>query len=165
MKKKVLLMLLVMTMLAGCGKTPAAETETQDHTDTETTVETETADPYRDELPEMDFGGEAVSIAVWNHDDVVGEFHAEELTGEVVNDAVYNRNLAVENRLNMKMDLRLVNSGDMNSVNNTIEDAVIAGDASYDMMSSPTVSCVYTAAGNVLLDLTELENLNLDKLY
>ena len=165
MKKKVLLMLLVMAMLSGCGKTTTAETETETQPDTETPVETETADPYRDELPEMDFNGEAVSIAVWNHDDVVGEFHAEEITGELVNDAVYNRNLAVENRLNMNMDIRLINEGAIDSVDDTVTAAVIAGDSSYDMMSSPTVSCVYTAAGNVLLDLTELENLNLDKPY
>ena len=95
MKKKVLLMMLVMAMLAGCGKTPVAETEEQQNTETETAAQTEQDDPYRDDLPEMDFNGEGVSIAVWNHDDVVGEFHAEELSGEVVNDAVYNRNLAV----------------------------------------------------------------------
>ena len=165
MKKKLLLMLLAAVLLAGCRKDPVSENDVQTETETEAAVETEITDPFRDELPEMDFDGASVSIAVWNHDDVVGEFHTEEITGEAVNDAVYNRNLAVENRMNMKMDIRLVNSGDMNSVNNTIEDAVIAGDASYDMMSSPTVSCVYTAAGNVLLDLTELENLNLDKPY
>ncbi|MBQ4605453.1 MAG: hypothetical protein IJB15_02030 [Clostridia bacterium] len=165
MKKKILLMMLVMAMLAGCGKTPVAETEEQQNTETETAAQTEQDDPYRDDLPEMDFNGEGVSIAVWNHDDVVGEFHAEELSGEVVNDAVYNRNLAVENRLNMKMDIRLINSDQIDGVDDTIEAAVTAGDSSYDMMCSPTVSCVYTAAGNVLLDLTELENLNLDKPY
>ena len=120
MKKKVLLMMLVMAMLAGCGKTPAAETEEQQNTETETAAQTEQDDPYRDDLPEMDFNGEGVSIAVWNHDDVVGEFHAEELSGEVVNDAVYNRNLAVENRLNMKMDIRLINSDQIDGVDDTI---------------------------------------------
>ena len=52
----------------------------------------------KDDLPELDFGGQQVAVLYWS-DVENAEFDVEELTGEIVNDAIYQRNIDVEDRL------------------------------------------------------------------
>ena len=51
---------------------------------------------------QSDFAGEEVCLISGDH--VQYEYMIEEVTGEVVNDAVFERNLAVEALLNMKFN-------------------------------------------------------------
>ena len=79
------------------------------------TAETETAETEagltRDDLPDdLDFDGETITIHIRNGDNgnpegnCVMEMTVEELNGELLNDAIYNRNLAVNERLNVQID-------------------------------------------------------------
>ena len=84
--------------LIACGSGEAPET---------TPVSTDTADADTEPayaLPEADWDGHNFHILVhgnsesgWDKND----FHAEELTGELLNDAVFERNAAVEERYNV----------------------------------------------------------------
>ena len=60
----------------------------------------------KDSLPDdLDFGGATLHFYTRGGDrDTLMEFEAEELNGEVVNDAVYARNLAAQERLNISLD-------------------------------------------------------------
>ncbi|MBP3293011.1 MAG: hypothetical protein J6N32_04595, partial [Clostridia bacterium] len=81
----------------------------------------------KDSLPEtMDFGGTEVRVFSRGGDkDTLMEFSAEEMTGDVVNDAVFTRNLAVQERLNVKMNLILDNTLSRHSgAGNTIRASV-----------------------------------------
>ncbi|MBQ8641008.1 MAG: hypothetical protein IJ480_02225 [Clostridia bacterium] len=104
MKKTAVLLALLMlaSSLAGCSDN-AAETETQ-AADT-VAVETEPAETeIPDDLPDMDYGGADYRIytreCCASHSDGV---YMPEQTGDVVSDAVYNRNLTVEERFNVKI--------------------------------------------------------------
>lgn len=112
--KKATILLLVLAMIAAsvsaCGS--SAETETQ--TATDTTMGQDTTDPAKettelearaaisDDLPEKDFGGRNFTVLCVT-DSTEKYLVAEEQTGEGVNDAVYARNLTVDERYNAKV--------------------------------------------------------------
>ena len=99
--------MLIPTMFA-CGgdggKKPA------DTTAAETTVPEETAPTHDangfllDDIPEdIDFDGTTVNILKWNHYESK-DFNVEEENGEILNDALYNRNRTAEERLNVVLE-------------------------------------------------------------
>ena len=91
-------------LLAGCGDSTPADTTAAAVQEQEMTA---SAGP-RDGLPEdLDFGGTEVKIhaGLWMGitSDPLSEYYVEEATGDVVDDAVFNRNRTVEDRLNVKL--------------------------------------------------------------
>lgn len=124
MKKKISLflacLLALSAVLAGCS-------ETKEQTSPAETQASAAADPatgasdgdgageeygfLHDDLPaDLDFEGETITIHIRNGDNgnpqgnCVMEMTVEELNGELLNDAIYNRNIAVNERLNVKID-------------------------------------------------------------
>ena len=109
-------LLLSLLILAACGKN-AAEAEPQDQVQAQPDPgqvqtqpeEPETERPYYD-TKGADYGG--ASFGIWNFDNVTAtgwigipfDLFVDELTGDVLNDAVYERNLDVEKRLNISSD-------------------------------------------------------------
>ena len=109
-------MLLALPGFMGCG---AAETETTAAAAADTAPETETAvettrAETKDNLPEIDLGGITVPILYRGCPADVIEIYAEELTGEPVSDAIYNRNLSVCERLNIQFDFSYIFSNTHN---------------------------------------------------
>jgi len=103
MKKLSFLMALLMlsASLAGCSDTGA---ETESLTADTAAAETEPAETeIPDDLPDMDYGGADYRIytrqCCASHADGV---YMPEQTGDVVSDAVYDRNLDIEERFNIK---------------------------------------------------------------
>lgn len=100
-----LLSSVVMSAFAGCAadtkETESESKETATVADSESTQESEseTENEIRDDLPELDYAGADVNILTRDFERYKNELTVEELTGDVVNDAVYNRNLGVQNRL------------------------------------------------------------------
>lgn len=101
MKKLTLILaaLMLMPMFASCSDTTA---ETQAAADT-AAVETEPAETeIPDDLPEMDYGG--ADYRIYTRQCCVSHangVYMPEQTGDVVSDAVYNRNLTIEERFNV----------------------------------------------------------------
>ncbi len=116
MKKTICCMLLaalVLSSFAACAsndsgsdKEAIGETDTASDTVETEPTETETAKITPD-LPERDFEGYTYRGLVRgyiNNHWYTRDFYAEELTGEPINDAVYNRNSAVCERFNIKIE-------------------------------------------------------------
>ncbi len=106
MKNAVLVLLLASLLLTGCqAPTEEAPSEPSANDTTQSTdatlSETETT-PLRviTEMEATDFGGRDVHMLV--RQQFLYEFSAEE-TGDIVSDAVYNRNLEIEDRLNVHL--------------------------------------------------------------
>ncbi len=102
----IIALLCALPSFAGCG---AVETETTPAAIKETAAETQadvetTRAQTKDNLPEIDLGGLTVPILYRGCPADVIEVYAEELTGEPVSDAIYNRNLSVCERLNIQFD-------------------------------------------------------------
>ena len=139
------LVLTVLT-LASCSVT---ESVSGDNTDESTSVsidgsysETETSRADTpDSLPDnLDFGG--VKIVILARENEGNEFWDNEMEadndGDVVNTAVYNRNLNVEERLNCDIDI-LYKEGNWNAVsekfNGFIKSSILAGDNAFDIVA------------------------------
>ena len=88
-----LLAALLLSVLASCGGGETAEdTTAADNTVQETTAETEEIKYVADYLPDVTYDGYQYRII--SYDDYPA--HVEELTGEVIDDAIFERNTLIE---------------------------------------------------------------------
>ena len=122
--------LLMVFPLVSCGEDTAAETQTTDTNADTAAVETEPADPL-EHLPVNDYEGYDFRLQLRNDDKWVADQVAEEMTGEVVNDAVYKRNSETMDRYNIVIS----HSRSSNANGDTDAKATIqAGDDAYDLI-------------------------------
>ena len=126
MKKRATLFLACLialsSVLSGCSETKepitdspaetqASAPEESDPGDPETEVDGEEDGLLHDDLPaDLNFDGETITIHIRNGDNgnpqgnCVMEMTVAELNGDILNDAIYNRNIAVNERLNVQID-------------------------------------------------------------
>lgn len=139
--------------LIGCGSAASDDelASDQSSTDTETSAPVETdRSEIADNLPEADFGGYQFRI-IGREDNFVyvNEQGADEQNGEIVNDAAYRRNAAVEERYNIEIVRNYKSADDIVS---TVRQAVMAGDDAYDLIFNAAWSLPKLATDNLLLD-------------
>lgn len=146
-KKRWLMLVLAIGMLASCGAkddggrgadttadtTPAVDTAA----DTETEAETDALEARKlvdDGLGDKDFGGKEYRMLYQLR---YADFqYAEELTGDVMNDAVYARNMTVEDRLNVKL---VHNTGEEEALAQHIKNSALSGNDEYDLYLGHTM--------------------------
>ena len=141
-------LLMLVPTLASCSNNTPAETkettaqqetaQTAESTDAsadETTAEDERIKPN---IPESaDFGGDTITFLHWYNTawtETVRQsrdIYAEGITGEAINDAVYNRNVKIEDAYKVKIALQLEQSTDIASM---VGQQVTAGDSTYDVV-------------------------------
>ena len=141
----ILVSALLLSSLAGCGQGSEKETvgsETTPSATANTETESETAltrENTPDTLPaDLDFGGEEICILHRGGDhDVQVEITAED-TGDVVDSSIFNRNIAVEDRLNIKLQYEPTTDDIHNgpTTNDLVKAAVAAGDPVYDLFAN-----------------------------
>ena len=173
MKKRItalLLAALMLSSLAACGDAETETTAETNNTPADTIpVETDELTDYEkrqllsDDLPEYDFGGQALRILMpepntATYDAVTYEIVADELTGDACNDAVYNRNIDVCERFNAAIEL-IEEQQNWTFVINS----VTAGTDDYDMVGGHTYTTYYYVTANTLLNWLDVPNVNLDK--
>jgi len=156
MNKKTICTLLALAILlastTACGGT--ASTDTTADTTPEVTTE-----PPRDDLPDMTFGGETFNILCrteWAY-----EFDVEE-TGDVVDDAIWARNRAVEERFDVKLAFTHVNGlwDDREGFLGAISTSVMANDGAYDMVAGYQAYMVTPALEGLLLNILTMEHID-----
>ena len=136
------LLLAALILLPACGEaadSQPAVTTAQEAGDIVSAVEE--TEPSRENTPDslpddLDFGGARYNILVQESTDLsslaaANEMVTEELDGEVINDAVYNRALKVMNRLNVEISKTVVKD-----IPSTLKKTVAAGDAAYDIAAA-----------------------------
>ena len=152
-------LILMIALLTSCaGET--IQPETDDTTDDTTTLEETTADIYAD-LPEGDFGGEEFVFANETESKwAILTLNTDDVNGEVINDAIYNRNRLVEDRLKVK--IRCEEHPNSWSFRDTVSRNILAGDDPFDVidinsnLSAPLILEGYFLDAEQLgLDLTK----------
>jgi len=174
--KKHLSLLLALLMLApaivSCAETEdTASPDTPDvsaDAGTEETVPEETEisrENYPDTLPDdLDFGGETVTIHSRGDDESIYEVSVEEMTGEVVNDAVYERNEMVAERLNVKIVGFAGEKWDAyNNAIASLRASIMSADGAYDAIAGWSARIPSLSLEGLLLDLNEMPYLDLDQ--
>ena len=157
-----LLLALLMTLpMAACSSgEKAPETVETEAGIEETAGETETE--LHDGVPaDLVFDGEEIKILYR------GAFTDEFTTegdGDIVNQAVYMRNLTVEERLGVTLTYLPNESTDWNGgYQSVILKSVLAGDQSYDIVSGPSYHTPTLILDNAILPLNDVSYLSLDK--
>ncbi|MCL1859617.1 MAG: hypothetical protein FWF92_10350 [Oscillospiraceae bacterium] len=119
----------------------------------------------KDGLPEINFGGEVFTIlqrTEWNY-----EFLAESESGDVVNDAVYKRNLTVEERFNVKLNPIDVMGGwnEQDIYLKKVRNSVSAGDDEFQLLAGYAAYMPKLQTGGYLINLHELPHVDFDKAW
>ena len=155
-----LLTSLLIGLLASCGGEAAVGSDTT--TAAETTPEV-TTDAYLDELPrDLDFGGETFTFFV-RSDPPSTEYNVEEQTGEIVDDAIFNRDQTVMERLNVKFAYHGIpgNYNDRLTFAQQLTSSVMAGDGAYDVVAGYSMSLANLASAGMLYNLMDVDYLDL----
>ena len=159
MKKTVafLLAALMLLPLAACGgETSAPSQAGSSNTPAAETTEAETA-PV---IPEGDFGGidfnVLAAVEQWH------EFYDSEQTGDVVNDAVYERNMMTEEKYNVKLNYILFdgNMAGMDSVHTALAGSVMSGTGDYDMVVGGAYYITEYIAEGLYSDLNQMPQID-----
>lgn len=132
MKRAISLLLLSAMLTAGtsCGSTPSESKDTDSDGSEQTTETTsgETTSPLYD-LEQKDYGGRDFRISV--NKKYEDEMWVEEENADICNDAVYKRNIKVEDYLNIK--IKTVTSENESAQVSDISKNLMAGDDVYDL--------------------------------
>lgn len=154
-------LLLFVILFSSCAGTDTTvnkniSNEQTDNSDVETTAAKAKLD-----LPPLNFGGEEVNflIAKHSHDFYTSyEIYAEELTGGLINDVVYNRNIIIEDLLNIKI------LGTWNSTpDSTARKSLTADETTFDVVMPYMNATIKLAQEGFLMDLLTLKYLDLEK--
>ena len=167
--KKVITMFLAMLMLlqtAACAESSSnpEETTAPAAVDTPVTeaVEEETEPVISDDLPESDFEGYEFMIFNSNPESntwfTTVHVTAEEDSGETIPSAIFNRNLQVEDRLNIKIS-------ETEQTADQIKNTILAGDGAFDMSLMQGANILAHAQSGYLMDLHTMPYQNFEKPY
>ena len=169
MKKTIALLLLLSMLLtgfAGCSENSADTDETTNGTQNTAAEEqngsiVEEAAPETElthGLPEKSFDGETYTALI--RTSKLTHFTADEMTGESLNDAVYERNNTVSEEFSVNLSFVDVedNSG---TFNNTVSQSIMARDAAYDLIAPDYWWS--TEVNGWFLNLTTMDNIDLTK--
>ena len=148
--KAVSLALVMLMLLSSCAGGNENNVETLPSTDTtkpvvteDTTAASESESETEEEkiLPDIptsaDYGDDEVLFLVWDRAgwaETVRRFRditADEITGEAINDTVFNRNLKIEDAYKVKIGLERVPD---NTIVKTINTEITAGETNYDVV-------------------------------
>ncbi len=164
MKRALALLLLVamlLVTLAACAQAP------EQNSDGTTADEGVTEPSQFDNVPDdLKFDGQDVVILSramqgWTWDEVA----VPELNTEPVNDAIFNRNLVVGDRLNVNIVSAPIEDPDQFKPITEIERVVKAGSTDYDLVAGACYVTIASAVKGTFLDLTDLEYLDLSRDY
>lgn len=163
MKNRLFLLLLAALLLStSCAGGTENET-TADTTVTETTADTETETThYAADLPMQSFDGvnfnflKRYSDTVWNISDLL----VEEQNGELINDAVFNRQVWMEDTYDLT--LSYTESGNDN-VLEMAKNFVTAGDTSIHAITTRVYDMVSLSREGMLYDLHTVDNIDLSQ--
>ena len=135
-------LIILLTAVTGCGDGNTLSADNTEATDTSVsaesdTTESETIDSYVKSLAAgTDFGGESFSYI---GRDGYDNFPAEEaITGQLLNDALYNRQCELEETFNIDVNNVITEDGD--TTKNMVINEVTAGGDSYDLVYGYTMT-------------------------
>ena len=169
---------MMLTFTVACGKDPV-QPDAPDTTaapagaDTPPAPET-TESPYdangyiKDDLPrDLTFAqnGNPTDFTILGWEHALPEFEVAEETGDVINDSIYKRNRAVEERLGVKLGFIIIpgNNANVGPFCTAVQNSINTNSSSYDAVGGYPRSPGALALNGMLLDLLDQEYLNFDQ--
>ena len=151
---------------AACADGSGAVSDTSSEAQTASSEETESETVIEPDLPDVKYDGAEFSILISSNDEagvVKNDFDADELNGEVINDARFTRNLVVEDEYDVDIVDYPVAAGNNGVGLSTIKKSVAAADYSYDAAMMAGYDTCALASSGYLDDLNSLNYIDLSK--
>jgi ABC-type glycerol-3-phosphate transport system substrate-binding protein len=162
-------LLLAVLMCAGivaCGKSEeenASTTAQNNEVTTEATQVTEEADdaiiaPTLDLPEELNYNGDVVSVLHW--DSEKPEFDIEEITGSLVDDAIYQRNTNIEERLGVELQFTEQNGSVdyMAEFAQAVQNAFQSGGREYDIIPTYSRTAAILSTRGLYYNMNDIED-------
>ena len=161
MKKQTTILLLSLALLlTSCGANGAAITDgTAVQTGSDTPQSSDVTEEVSDDLGKLDFEGDEFNILTRSQLVFFYPLNVEQETGDIFNDAIYNRNRSLEERFNFKFSEQYYSNA------NEPHNYMLAGDDSYDMYTGRCTFMYNFAAEGLLIRADDIPNVNLSKPY
>ena len=118
----------------------------------------------KDDLPaDLNYGGEQISILHWS-DTENPEFEQAEITGDNVRDAIYDRNMQIEDRLNVDLVFHGIPGNALNRVDflKHVDNVYSAGGDDYDIIAAYTRQEATLAVQGYLVNLSAIKDSYID---
>ena len=137
--------ILMLTSVVACGKTEEPAVTTIAGNDAATEATTAATEPPKafDSVPEQNLGGD-FQVLYAQADNCYEDFHAETLTGDVKNDLIYERNLMVEEKLGVDIQISWT---DYKDVDAKCQLQVQSGSDDYDLFGGHRISLALSYQG------------------
>lgn len=162
--RKLLSLFLALLLLSSCGST--VETESDDTVDNETESTVIETEPSEYTSPDVDYDGATVTVAAIDYAKSGGGAWAalsyceaySDLTGDVLHDALYERNVAVMEDLNIALETFSLSS--FANAPGEFKTPILAGETfiDYCLMNGSGLSSILTAG--MLVDLHDISTLD-----
>ena len=114
-----------------------------------------------DDLPEKNFDGDSFDIITTTWYEAKNYIFAEEMNGEVVNDALFNQRSKVSERFNVEVTCTANDMNDVVAAN--VHSLVLAGDDTYDIVYNHDNMTMNNGLRGDFCDLRSFEVLNFSK--
>lgn len=168
----ILLLITILATVVSCAENTGKTTNTDESSGITDTVvnsddiddgdnsETSSDEALKDNLGEFNFDAYEFKMLTRNVDFINCKLDFEEVTGEVLDDAIYERNRRIEERFNVVF--KEINSYDSSKARNSIK----AGDNAYDiiMTRNPDAFTIFAQEG-LIAGFDNLPHIDLDKPY
>ncbi|MBQ8510222.1 MAG: extracellular solute-binding protein [Clostridia bacterium] len=156
-KTQLTALFLLSAMLASCGASDTPE-------DTTAEADTTSAAPVSDELlpdlPDKKYDGETITFFIRNDENGIADMYVEEADGDIMNDAIFERNSKVSEQFGVQFDVVI----SANPYGHDAVNTILAGDDSYDILVPHGRNTFTYAQQGLLLDWnTDLPYVDLDK--
>jgi maltose-binding protein MalE len=168
MVKTIAFILLICMLLSciSCQNTPVSNipTDTAALTDAEESPDLSLRENTPDTLPDgLDFEGAVLNISTRGDTDSVLDFFSEQ-TGDIVEDAIYRRNIRVEERLNIRLNVIPGEKWETyNTTVNVLRSSIQAGDGAFDIISGWSARIPQLAVEGCLKNLYEMPYINFEQ--
>ena len=163
MKRKILvsLMILAAMIMTACGGTATSDIETDGASGTTTGVSSEQKDPrdIDDGLPDTDFDRREFRILTYEM--LVDDYIADTENGGLINDAVFHRNRAVEERFGVTINT--TNGGSNAAVKDLTRSSILSGDYEYDLVINHMIDTANLAVTGVYSDFNDIKYIDPSK--
>lgn len=158
-----LALLTVSPAVISCGSSSDAGTVTDAATGASTETQAVTEDPnaIKDNLPALDFGGETVSVMHFGLELMGGNDTSDwDRTGDVVADAVKERDIATEERLGVTLSYA-AGSDDWGAYPGEVQKMIQAGDCPYDIFFLESSQCFRLSLEGYFREVSDLAHIDI----
>ncbi len=151
-------------VLSSCADKISGDTVTLTSQNTATIMTETEPEKERLEIPDLNFNGYEFNVQSYvrtdtHNFDSFGGTNSQ--TGEILNDSSYERNLAVEQLLNIKIKPQIGTS--YKNMSSELSNTALAGDYTYDAICSVVSSLTSVSLGGGFYDVNNMSNIDLTK--